>query len=190
MRALFLVIAPLCMAAAPPSYTLTESEEAQLDKGKVVVRHQDASTGGGVVAFVDVKAPPRKVLDTVMDLQARVEENGAITDLDLYLQESDPERIGATWTLSVLGSKVIFHLLYSCEREEGFCTYTLDPDKESDLVSSDGHYVVLPRAEGTRLIYASNTDTGRSMPGFLRRWIAGSSLNTQVEGIRTRAENP
>ncbi|TVQ87252.1 MAG: hypothetical protein EA397_18205 [Deltaproteobacteria bacterium] len=189
MRAL-LLIPFLCLAAAPPSYTLTESEEAQLAKGKVAVRHQPADTGGGVVAFAHVKAAPRKVLDEVMNLHARVDENGAITSLEVYLEEKEPERLGATWTLSVLGSKVVFHLLYECQRDDGFCVYQLDPDKESDLVSSEGHYIVTPRAEGTLLIYMSNTDTGRSMPGFLRRWIAGSSLNTQVEGIRERAEKP
>jgi len=191
LRRALLPLAPLlCLAAAPPSYTLTEAEEAKVTKGQVVVRHLPADTGGGVVAFVDIQAPPPVVLNAVMDLQARVEETSAITDLDIYLQQSAPERIGARWTLSVLGTTVVFHLIYDCARDQGFCTYALDPSKQNDLVSSDGHYVALPIAGGTRLIYASNTDSGRSMPGFIRRWIAGSSLNSQVEGIRARALAP
>lgn len=188
MRRAVLALAPLlCLAAAPPSYTLTETEEAKVTKGQIVVRHLPADTGGGVVAFADIAAPPSTVLDAVMDLQARVDETSAITDLHLYLQQSAPERTGARWTLSVLGTQVVFHLLYDCERARGFCTYKLDADKDNDLVSSEGHYVALPIAGGTRLIYASNTDSGRSMPGFIRKWIAGSSLNSQVEGIRARA---
>jgi hypothetical protein len=183
-----LALAPLlCLAAAPPNYAPTADEEARLAKGQIVVRHESADTGGGVVAFVDVAAPPRAVLDAVMDLRARVAENSAITGLDIYLDQPAPERLGAKWTLTVLGTNVVFHLLYDCDRPKLQCSYALDPSKPNDIVASHGHYIVLPRAEGARLIYASTTDSGRSMPGFIRKWIAGSSLNTQVEGIRTRA---
>jgi hypothetical protein len=184
---LMILLTLLCAAAAPPTYVVSEAESAKLDKGQVVVRHEPAENGGGVVAFVDIPAPTNVVLDAVMDLAARVEENGAITGLDIYLTEPSPERIGAEWTLSVIGTKVVFNLIYECHRTQGFCTYWLDESRKNDIVSSTGHYVVLPHGAGTRLIYASNTDTGRSMPGFIRRWIAGSSLNTQVEGIRKRA---
>jgi hypothetical protein len=190
VRTLLLLAPLLCLAAAPPSYTVTPDEEAQLAKGQIVVRHLPADTGGGVVAFVDIAAPPARVLDAAMDLRARVDENSTITGLELYLEQPAPERVGAKWTLTVFGSNVVFHLLYDCARDKGYCTFALDPSKPNDIVASTGHYVALPRDGGTRLIYASNNDTGRSMPGFIRRWIAGSSLNGQVDGIRKRALTP
>lgn len=190
MRLSIVLLPLLCLAAAPPTYTVTDDEAAALAKGRIVVRHQSADTGGGVVAFADIAAKPRVVLDAVMDLRARVDENGAISSLDIYDRQADPERIGAKWTLSVLGSSVVFHLRYACHRDQGYCTYALDRDHDNDIASSEGHYVVLDHDGGTRLIYASNTDTGRTMPGFIRRWISGSSLNTQVEGIRDRALAP
>jgi hypothetical protein len=188
LRPLLLLFPLLCVAAAPPSYTLSADDLAKLAKGQVVVRHQDSATGGGVVAFVDVAAPPSVVLDEAMDLQDRVAENSSITALDVYRRVASPEEVGAQWTLSVMGSRIVFSILYSCQRDQGYCTYALDPSRPSDLLAAEGHYVVLPQGAGTRLVYASRTDSGRSMPGFVRRWIAGNSLHSQVEGIRDRAE--
>lgn len=186
MKRLLVLTALLCSAAAPPTYTLTEDEAGQVDKGKVAIRHiTEGDSLGGVVAFVDVDAPPATVLDAVMDLEARKADNSSIDSIEIYMREG--EKLGAKWTLTVMGSTIVFHAIYECHRAEGYCTYALDPTKENDLVASEGHYVVLPHATGTRLVYASRTDTGRSVPGWIKRWIAGSSLTSQVEGIRDRA---
>ena len=188
MRPVLALIPLLCLAAAPPSYTLTADEEAKLAQGKVVVRHSDSATGGGVVAFANVAAAPAIVLDEAMDLQDRVAENSTITGLDIYHRSAEPEELGAQWTLTILGSKMVFSILYACRRDDGYCTYTLDGSRPNDLVAAAGHYVVLPHEGGTRLVYASKTESGRSMPGWMRRWIASNSLQSQVDGIRTRAE--
>ena len=188
MRPIYALFPLLCIAAAPPSYTLTAAEEAKLAKGQVVIRHADSQTGGGVVAFANVQASPDVVLDEAMDLKDRVAENGTITSLDVYHQVAEPEELGAQWTLTVMGSRVVFSIKYECHRDQGYCTYALDPDRPGDLVAAEGHYVVLPRDGGTRLVYASRSDSGRSMPGWVRRWIAGNSLQSQVDGIRKRAE--
>jgi hypothetical protein len=174
--------------AAPPGYTLTPDETAALDEGEIVVRREESDTGGGAVGIAQVAAPPRVVLDEVMNLEARVSENRSIRAVELYAEESRPELIGARWTLSVLGISVVFHLLYDCHRDEGYCSFWLDPTKPNDVEASEGHYLVTPRGSGTRLVYGSRTDTGRPMPGWLRRWLAGRSLHQQVGGIRKRAE--
>lgn len=178
----------LAGAAPPPAYTVTAEEEARLTKGEVVIRHTDTEAGASVVAFANVRATPANVLAEAMDLADRKAENNTITGLDIYFRQAAPERLGARWELTIMGSKIVFHALYDCFRDQGYCSYTLDPSKSNDLALSEGHYVVVPTSTGTRLIYASKTDSGRSMPGWIRRWIAGSSLTSQVEGIRKRAE--
>lgn len=188
MRPLLCLIPLLCMAAAPPSPTLTEDEQAQLDKGKIVVRHEETDSGGRVTAITRVAAAPRVVLDEVMDVEAREPESSVLTSVEVYRREQSPDVTGATFTLTILGGKTVFSILYDCHRDQGYCTYVLDPSKKNDIVSSDGYYLVLPDGSGTRLVYASRADTGKSMPGWMKRWIAGSSLESQVDGIRKRAE--
>lgn len=188
MRPLLCMIALLCVAAAPAAPTLTQGEQKDFDKGKIVVRHEETDSGGRVTAVTHVSAPPAVVLDEVMNLEARQPESSVLTSVEIYRKQSAPDVTGATFTLTILGGKTVFSILYDCHRDQGYCTYTLDPSKKNDIVSSDGYYLVLPDGSGTRLVYASRADTGRSMPGWMKRWIAGSSLQGQVDGIRKRAE--
>jgi len=178
----------LTFAAPPPAYVVTPEEEARLAKGEVVIRHSDSESGASVVAFANVKASPADALAEAMDLADRKAENNTITGLDIYLKQESPERLGARWELTIMGSKIVFHAIYECHRPQGYCSYALDPTRPNDLAVSEGHYVAVSHSGGSRLIYVSRTDSGRSMPGWIRRWIASSSLTSQVEGIRKRAE--
>ena len=188
MKRLLLCLSLVCVAAKPAAPSLTENESSKLAKGQIVVRHADSEQGGGVTAVALVNAPPRKVLDEVMRVEARPAESSALTSVEVYLKQATPDRTGATFTVTVMGSNTVFSILYDCHRAEGYCTYALDPTKKNDLVRADGHYLVVAEGDRTRLVYSSRAETGRSMPGWIRRWIAGSSLSSQVEGIRKRAE--
>lgn len=182
------LLLPVSAVAAPPTYTLTRDEAAALDEGEIVVRRQESGAVTGAIGIVQVAASPRIVLEEVMNLEARVSEVGSLRSVELYSEEGLPGPIGVRWTLSVLGISVVFHLLYDCHLDEGYCSFWLDPTQPNDVEAAEGHYLVTPRGEGTRLVYANRTDTGRSVPGWLRRWLAGRSLRQQVDGIRKRAE--
>jgi hypothetical protein len=184
---LALVLAAPSLAGAPAHATTPEDESA-LNAGEILIRGRERGTGGIVVATANIAAPPSVVLDEVINLEARVAENRSLREVEIYLRESSPERVGAKWTLSIFGFGVEFHVLYTCRRNEGTCTYRLDPNKPNDIEASEGDYVVVPHGSGTRLVYTSRTDTGQAYPGWLRRWIAARSLRRQVEGIRKRAE--
>ena len=105
----------------------------------------------------------------------------AVDDRDL------PKGLGATFTLSVMGSSVVYHLRYQIDRAAGFCTYTLDPERQHDIASVEGSYRLEPLPQGIRLIYQSRTDAGRAVPGFVKNWLASSSVKTQLEAMKKRA---
>lgn len=188
MRRLLLAVSLLCLAAAPTPTEPTPDEAEKLDKGKIVLRHEATDQGGRVTAIADVKAAPRTVLDAVMDLEARPDESSVLTSVDVYERTASPDVTGAKFLVTVMGSQTVFHIRYDCHRDDGYCTYALDPSKDNDIVSSDGYYLVLPRGSGSRLYYSSRTVTGRSLPGWVQRWLAGNALEGQVEGVRKRAE--
>lgn len=188
VKPLFLACALLCVAAAPPVPTLDANETVKYDKGKIVLRHELTDQGGRTTAVARVNASPRQVIDAIMDLEKRPDESSVLSSVERYRHEQSPEVIGATFTVTVLGSDTVFSILYDCHRDEGYCTYALDPSKLQDIVFADGYYRAVPDGSGSRMVFSSRADTGRSMPGWMRRWIAGSSLEGQVDGIRKRAE--
>lgn len=185
----YLLLSNTIAYAAPPSPpSISEDEAKQIAKGQVVIQHEQSGQAGRATAILWVEASPRRVLDEVMDLEKRQDESSVVTGVTRYRHDPSPEVIGATFTITVMGSNTVFHLLYQCRRDAGYCTFALDPSKKSDLISADGYYLVRPEGTGTMLFYASRSNTGRNVPGWIARWLAGSSLKGQVQAIRDRAE--
>ena len=180
------MVASAAVPDTPPApVVLDESEQKQIDKGKIPVRFDDSGTGGGVLGVIDIAAPKDDVWAAVMDVKARVGEISGLKEANVY--EDTPKRKGDEWVLSVIGTRVVFNVLYDLDPETGWCRYRLDTSKENDLVDVQGAYQLYEVNGKTRLIYRSETDSGRSVPGFIKRWLASDSLNEQLEGIAARA---
>jgi carbon monoxide dehydrogenase subunit G len=185
-----LILPSLALASVPdsrpPPLTLSEAESSTVSKGKVVIRSEVTDTGGMVTGVVDIDAPPEAVWAALFDLGARVSEIGALDAVSTY-QEGEP--LGVRWELKVLGTRITFHNLYHSDPEAGWCRYALDPSRENDLVSVEGAYQIYPAGDSTRLVYRSMTDSGRTIPAFVKNWLGSRSMLAQIEGIRARAES-
>ncbi|TNE88378.1 MAG: hypothetical protein EP330_14950 [Deltaproteobacteria bacterium] len=182
-----LLLLPWLMAASPGERpTLSEDEARSLAAGEIVVRQETTDTGAITVAIVDVAATPEHTLAAVLDVKARKDEVSNITDVAYYLEE--PDRLGVTFDLSVVGVGVRFHTLYEVTRDEHLARYALDPSKEHDVVKAEGFYQCFTEGEKTRLVYAGTSDSGRRVPAWIKRWMTNGALQDQLSGIRTRAE--
>lgn len=174
--------------AAPAPVALTADEVAALTRGEVVVRAPDDR--GVLVGAVDVPGTtPDQIWTAVLDFDLRKREVSAIRAIDVYAPASDPAGLGARFELSILGSTVVYHLRYTIDRTEGWCSFALDPAKPNDVTFVEGSYRVEPVAGGHRLVYQSRTDAGRAVPTIVKRWIATSSMRDQLEAMRTRAKS-
>jgi len=171
------------LAASPLDVTLTTAERAALDAGEVVVRTPTAD--GLVVGAVDIPASREQVMAAVMDFDAREQSVGAISSIDTYAPPTDPAGLGARFTLSVLGTEVVYHIRYDVE-EQG-CNFTLDKQQENGIVDSSGGYWTYPDGDEVRLLYWSKTDTGRSIPRFIRNTLSVRSFRSQLDAMRTLA---
>ncbi len=186
MVAMMTTAAPAAVPDAPPEpVVLTEQEQKQLGKGKIPVRFDDSGTGGGVLGVIDIAAPPDDVWAAVMDVKARVGEISGLKEANIYTDT--PTKKGVQWVLSVIGTRVQFNVLYDLDESKRWCRYRLDTSKENDLVDVQGAYQIYEVDGKSRLIYRSETDSGRSVPGFIKRWLASDSLTEQLEGIAARA---
>ncbi|MBW1877889.1 MAG: hypothetical protein JRJ84_05970 [Deltaproteobacteria bacterium] len=200
MRRLFVAISmllamPLSPARAafpdpPPAVEVSPEEEEDLLARDIVLRVEDTEEGANTVAILDVAAPPRKVIDSVMDVTARVDEVGSIKSASVYHHEPTaiPEELGVQWEIRVVGKKIVFHTWYEVDRDLGWCTYRLDAEQENDVKSAAGSYQVYENGTGSRLVYRSAAEAGTSVPSWLKRWLVSGSLKDQLKGIRERAE--
>lgn len=185
-----LVLVPwLCAAipsAPPPPLELTADEVALLASREIVVRIDAGDTGGGATGVVDVAAPIGAAWDALLDLRARVGEISGLRAVEYTVQE--PRQLGARWELKVLTSTIVFHVLYELDPERRWVRYALDGSRANDLVAVEGAYQLYEVPGGTRIVYRSEMDSGRPVPGFVKRWLAVDGLTQQLTGVRARAE--
>ncbi len=199
MRPLLLLLAlPFLFAvSAPESPSLSEKEETRLAAGKVVVQpNQPPAREGGVRtrAIAEVSAAPAKVWEALLDFQARVPENKSLVKVEIYADAWSGEQLDrkARWDLSVFGTEIVFHNVYVLDRSQSYLEWNLDPERENDLEFSWGSYQVLPSPLHTgmsRLVYISETESGRAIPKWLRKELAENSMEKLISGIRKRAED-
>lgn len=183
-----LLLALLAAAMAAPSpISLTANEQSSLEQGQIVVR--PPTSDGVMVGVVDIpRTSADRVWKVILDFDLRTREVSAIESIVVYAPESDPKGLGATYTLSILGSKVVYHLRYRIDRAAGLCTYELDPERTHDISSVHGSYKLEPVGDAIRVTYQSRTEAGRAVPGFVKNWLAVSSIKSQLEAMRKHAQ--
>ncbi len=198
MRRLALILASLSLVAisAPDAPSLTEKEEERLASGKVVVQQglePAREKGVRARAIAEVDASPEQVWQALLDFQARVPENKSLQKVEIYEDGWSGEVLHrkARWDLKVFGTEIIFHNNYVHDRGQSYLEWNLDDSKENDLVFSWGSYQVLPspiHAGKSRLIYVTESDSGRTLPKWLKKEVAEGSMEKLIAGIRDRAQ--
>jgi hypothetical protein len=173
----------LALGASPLDVTLTDGEKAELAAGDVVVRYPTDS--GLIVGAVDIAATREQIMKTVLDFDARVESVGAIEAIETYAPATDPKGLGAKFTLSILGSEIVYYIRYDID-DEG-CNFKLDKEKENGIVDTNGGYWTYPAGDKIRLVYWSTTDTGRSVPGFIKNGLSVRSFRNQLSSMKEMA---
>ena len=173
----------LALGASPLDVNLTDAEKGQLSSGEIVVR--SPTSEGLIVGAVDIAASREQIMETVMDFDARVESVGAISAIETYAPATDPKGLGAKFTLSILGSEVVYYIRYDIE-DEGV-NFVLDQERENGIVDTNGGYWTFPAGDKIRLIYWSRTDTGRPVPGFIKNGLSMRSFRGQLAAMRTLA---
>jgi hypothetical protein len=171
---------------APPKPVTANAEElAQLQAGQVVVRYGGSS--GETVAFVDVAAPPDKVMQAVLDLPPRKKEVSGLKVLEIYRRE--PGLTGARWEAGMGPYTLSFHVLYEYDLAAGWCVYSLDTSKPNDLNSTAGSYQAYATSPGhSRLVYRAKADASSPLPDWAKKRVAYSSAVEMVGGMKRRAE--
>jgi carbon monoxide dehydrogenase subunit G len=162
---------------------MSAAEEAVIAAGDVVVRY--GGPAAQTVAVVDVKATPKAVMASVMDLPARVRDIGSLSAVELYGKSGG--QVSAKWMMSVAMVSVEFHIVYDCAMQRGWCVYTLDDSKSNDIESSNGSYQAYAHGDGTRLVYRTDA-MAPGAPEWVRKRLVATSAQEMLGGMKARAE--
>ena len=178
--------------AAPVAIAPTDAEWTKIAAGDVVVRNAPELDPPGAYAWVEVKAEPGALWNVLNDPAEAAAASGAVESCETYINEptSTGKKIGLHYVLNVAWTQVEYHVLRDFRPGDGWMTWTLDPDKKSDLVHTSGHYVVGEgRTPGTLLLsYKTQADSGRNVPQWITNMLTGKALKGYLGHVKTIAE--
>lgn len=181
MLRLVLVLAALVLAAEP----LTETEWAELRAGNVVVHADTSGTDTISTGYVLVDKPSSPLWGDVLDLQARIPENGTLRGIEEYRRVSPYEWYVAV-DMEVFGFDVRFTNHWTCK--DNTCAYTLDPARPNDLTLCDGYFKIDEMGGKSLLTYYSRSRHEVTVPGWVRRWLAIDAVQNLLRKMKARAE--
>ena len=187
-------VSDVAWAGRPAIPEMSESEVQKLSQGKVVIRDDPGPSDlTGVQGLVEIAASREAIWDVLLDLELIRDANNSVKSLDGYRDEVGPDGtryIGLHYVLGVMMTEVEYYTLREFHREEDYLTWALDPDFDSDVKATQGHYVLYPgKTPGTQLlVYLTRVDSGRKIPAWIQEYLTGRTLKSYLDFVKTASE--
>ncbi len=176
-------------SGAPPAVSLTATDVATLEAGQLVQKQIVADSGGRGVAVMHVNAPPATIWKTIQNYGAYPEWVDGLDGTRIYKRQGD--RVFVEFNLSKMGMGVDYFIEHSVHTDEGWVTWTLDYDRQSDLDDSVGYWRVTQLSESpivSRVEYSVDLRVKGWVPGFIEDLLMDKGLVMATSWVKTQAE--
>lgn len=148
-----------------------------------------ADRGGTIVVVTYIDASPERVLDVIVDVEARWTDVSALRSA--AVTEQDAAHLDVAYVFQcATGMQHAFDLTFDVDRDAGFVRFAVDPERPGFFEVMSGSYLVTATPGGSQLTYTSAVQTSGWVPAFLKGPLVTERALQEVAGIRHRAEAP
>ena len=181
-----LLVTAAAVAALPALDQLTL---ARLRAGRTVAIAvlAEGSPSGSSRALVIAHCPPEAVWAVITDHSRFAEFMPHLAKVEVSRRTANSER--ALQTVNAVVSTARYALDYRWDEATLRVDFQLADDVPHDVAAVRGHWQLWPFDHGTLIEYVSAVDLGRTVPGFVRRYLAERGAQDAVEAVRARAES-
>lgn len=173
--------------AAPPVTTLTDDERTRLRAGEVVVRAVIGTSGAESTGIALVHADPSAIWKAVLDFPARIPESENLDTVTEY-DRKGPRDWSVNFGLNIFGVGGELNLVNHCDDSGRWCSFDLDPARQSMMSVANGYYRVDPLEGAQLLTYFAVSKPRFYAPGFVQRLIAERDMEHMMGCLRARSE--
>ncbi|MEE2751528.1 MAG: SRPBCC family protein [Myxococcota bacterium] len=174
---------------APPSTELTPEELSTLFTGQPVFRKNAGENEGRGVAIFRVMAPAEVVWSVILDYDKYPEWIHDLKDTEIYHRTDD--LLYTTFSTKVMGMDIEWYIRHIVNTKEGWVTWTLDYQRDSDLSDSVGYWRVTPSKKDPnicRVEYSVNLKIRSWVPRFVKKMLVDQGLEEATSWVRIQAE--
>lgn len=182
---------------APPAHPgaaqTSEDDEQKLAKGDTVVQlNLDGQGGGFVTGVVDIAASEEAIWRILAAFERIPESTPAIKTVDRYRDDKTAwgRHVDVGYMLEIAWEKVHYHVHHDWVPDKRYLVWTLDPDRENDIVDTTGSFSTFPspRPGHVRFVYRTRVITGRRIPKWVEEELSVQSLKKYIRFIQKEAE--
>lgn len=176
-------------SGAPPAVSLTAADVATLERGDLVQKQIRVDSGGRGVAVMHVEAPPTTIWKTIQNYGAYPEWVDGLDNTSIYASQGD--HVYVAFSLSKMGIGIDYFIDHTVKTEEGWVTWTLDYDRQSDLDDSVGYWRVTQLSDNpavSRVEYSVDLRVKGWVPGFIETLLMDKGLVMATSWVKTQAE--
>ena len=174
---------------APPTVSLTSAEISTLEAGDLVQKQIRVGSGGRGVAVMHVEAPPATIWKTIQNYSAYPEWVDGLDDTNIYRTAGD--HVYVAFSLSKMGVGIDYFIDHTVKTDEGWVTWKLDYDRQSDLDDSVGYWRVTRVSDSpvvSRVEYSVDLRVKGWVPGFIESMLMDKGLVMATSWVKTQAE--
>ncbi|TNE87679.1 MAG: hypothetical protein EP330_17545 [Deltaproteobacteria bacterium] len=185
-----LALSAPALAGRPTPPALPTEHADDFASGDVVLV-DDPNDGDAMYAYLSIDAPRDKVWEALNNPALIESSSSTITQCKPYQDEtaSAVRTIKLHYILSVAWSEVTYYIHRQHHIGENYLEWTLDRDKQSDILVADGYYVLEEPSPGkTHLIYWSKSVSGRKVPAWIRDMLTGRALKGWLDTVKSTSE--
>lgn len=194
MHLLFVALLGLTGPAIAATSGLTEAEVAAALKGEVPVRSdtyvsaRGKSAGRGTGAIL-VERSIAEVWATLARFEDKPEYQPRLNSVQVIEKSATAARVKMEVNATV--ATVRYTMRYAFDEAAGIIRWKLDDTaKDNGIADAEGEYrlfVIAPAR--TLVVYRTSVDSGRSVPGFVQKYMTKRSLPELLHAVKNRIES-
>ena len=182
------------LAAKPQLPEISVAQKKDLDAGKLIFITDNPEKGPSVVTgLAEIRVSAEKLWTLLLDTSEIKRASKSVKELNTYIDAVDDAGV-RTIGLNYLVKSGPISLRYFVKRrylaKEGYMTWQLDADHESDLAETTGSYSTHASDHEGRVLflYRASVDVGKNVPAWIEERLAAKSLKNYLQHIKVLAE--
>ena len=181
-------------AEKPQPPELTAAQQQDLVAGKLIFITDNPDKGPStVIGLAEIQVGEGKLWELLLDTAEIRRASKSVKELHTYIDEVDAagvRTIGLNYLVKSGPITLRYFVKRSYHAREGYMTWSLDADHDSDLAQTTGSYSthVSERSGRVLFLYRASVDVGKNVPAWIEERLAAKSLKNYLQHIKDRAE--
>ena len=179
-----------CLADAQKAVQIFSDDEwLRLEQGRIVMHAgrreaSDDSLERAEAATSLIPHTPERVWSVLTDFETWPGFMPHITATEITRRSGDRQWVRQNY--SIMFRNMQHTTIYNLDPAQGRLEWELDLTQKRDIRSSRGNWEIYSRNAGrsTLVRYSASVDTGRSVPGFVEKMLAGRSIGALFASLR------